>query len=151
MIFFENGSDTTAPLGVVLGAWTDELLPQVGPGGFIDEFVTTGPKAYSYKAVSIDGSQTFEVCKAKGISLTAKNRQLINFESMKHVVMTPGKTIITFLESKIKRQKVSGIISRPETKIFKYTSDKRVRISDLHTIPYGYDKQANFPNSSSRK
>lgn len=138
MIYYDDGLDTTAQIGSVLGAWTDELVPQVGDGGYISEFVTTGPKAYSYKAVSRDGAQTYEVCKAKGISLTATNRQLINFESMKEVVTSSDKVITTLLDSKIKRQKVSGIISHPETKIFKFTSDKRHRKSEALTIPYGF-------------
>ncbi|KAK5638387.1 hypothetical protein RI129_012682 [Pyrocoelia pectoralis] len=69
------------PLGQFLGELTDELEDE-GAGSYIKEFVSGGPKNYAYKAWSTSKECDVTVCKVKGISLTYKTSQIINFDKI---------------------------------------------------------------------
>ena len=131
--------DSDPPLGQYLGDLTDEL-----DGHHITHFVSTGPKSYSY--ITDDG---LESCKVKGFSLNHKASQIINFETMKDMILnsvTPLqgdpenlKTVYTVKKAKISRDKNAMLIyNKPEVKAFKPIYTKRVVRDDLSTVPYGY-------------
>ena len=81
----KNTDKYIPPLGEYLGDLTDELCcKELGckkcncEGHWITEFVSCGPKNYTYKL------NTGEVvCKVRSFSLNYKALQIINFESMK--------------------------------------------------------------------
>ena len=64
-----------------LGDFTDEL----GNNTYITEFVSTGPKSYSYKT----NDEKKNCCKVKGFSLSQATS--INFESIKQIVLDDTK------------------------------------------------------------
>ena len=158
VIFVSRNGDEEPTTGAFLGDLTNELKK---PGDYITEFVSGGPKNYSFKTYL--GKQ---VCKVKGFSLNYKNSQLINFSSMLQLVSRPreenktstkqrkqvnGKRkrsesenecnkIVLTNERKITRQKLKRkIYNRPERKEYRIVYDKRVVQKDSYdTLPYGY-------------
>ena len=96
-IIYEHRPDMyNIPEGKFLGEWECET------GGVpITHFVSTGPKCYSYKTSDGDA-----VTKVKGFSLNSKNAALINYNTMKQLVLG----------------QISGVIA--ETLQFAYAVDK---------------------------
>ena len=86
------------PFGDYLGELTDEL----DSGEHIVEFVSGGPKNHAYKT-----NTNKETCKVRGFTLNYTNSQLINFNSVKHIVTDPksGPNITVTNPSKICRDK----------------------------------------------
>ncbi|XP_070167780.1 uncharacterized protein [Polyergus mexicanus] len=71
--------------GNFLGDMTDEL-ESYGRGSCIETFVSGGPKFYAYIVCAPDG-RTYEYCKVKGITLNFENSQLINFLSIRNLML----------------------------------------------------------------
>ena len=100
------------------------------------EFVSGGPKNYAYKR-----NTNKETCKVRGFTLNYINSQLINFESVKHIVTDPKScpNVTVTNPSKICRDKRKIIlISRKEEKTHQLVYTKRRRIDNYDTVPYGY-------------
>ena len=88
IIFSVNDTDDyIPPLGEYLGQLTNELAcKEIGcnsckSGHWIEEFVSCGPKNYTYKLNTGKIS-----CKVRGFSLNYRNSQVINFNSMKNAL-----------------------------------------------------------------
>ena len=77
VIFVDDGT-VDVPLGDYLGDLTNEL----DDGDHIVEFVSGGPKNYAY----VTKAEIFD-CKVKGFSLNDQNSKIINFNSMKQMVL----------------------------------------------------------------
>ncbi|GBL60237.1 hypothetical protein AVEN_60157-1, partial [Araneus ventricosus] len=75
IIYASNGKNDP-PLGYFLGEFTDEL-----GGETITTFISGGPKNYGYRT-----TQGKTCCKVRGFTLNFKNTQVLNFDSMKHMV-----------------------------------------------------------------
>ena len=76
---------------VPLGDYLEELTNKLETGEHIIEFVSGGPKNYVYKT-----NKGNETCKERGFILNFTNSQLINFESVKTLVIDPAdKSTIT--------------------------------------------------------
>ena len=117
------------PLGDFLGDLSDEL-----ENDHIVEFISAGPKNYGYR--TFNGK---EVCKVRGFTLNFKNSQLINFESVKNIVLNDGGSIYTCNPNKICRSNTNyQIYSREEKKKYGMVYNKRILLSDFNTLPYGY-------------
>lgn len=150
--------------GLQCGDFLGELTDEVGDGHWIEEFVSGGPKNYSYKiAVKSECKPDCDKCgtthtKIKGFSLSHANRQKLNHETMKAEVLG------TYLNE---HQRPEGIARDPdnitaesfrirwnprtrlmesfiEEKVYSPVVDKRVVQSDrfngwmLDTLPMGY-------------
>ncbi|XP_053382580.1 uncharacterized protein LOC128549597 [Mercenaria mercenaria] len=132
VIYVSRPGQYDPPLGDYLGELTDEL----DGGEYIVEFVSGGPKNYAYKT-----NKNKETCKVRGFTLNYKNSQLINFESVKHIVTDPkGCPSITVTNPhKICRDKRKRkIVNREENKKYQEVYTKRRKIADFDTEPYGY-------------
>ncbi|KAL6419605.1 hypothetical protein ACFW04_013693 [Cataglyphis niger] len=75
--------------GNFLGDMTDEL-ESYSRGSYIEAFVSGGPKFYVY-VVRTPDSRTHKCCKIKGIILNYKNSQLVNFNSIKNLLIAKEK------------------------------------------------------------
>ena len=119
------------PLGDYLGELTDELES----GEHIVEFVSGGPKNYSYKT-----NTNKETCKVRGFSLNFTNSRLINFDSVKEIgTESEQKTITVTNPSKICRDKRKRkLYNREENKTYQMVYTKRRRLDNYDTVPYGY-------------
>jgi len=103
---------------------------QLGPDEYISEFVSGGPNNYAYKILKAKTSAKKTVCKVRGITLNYATSQLVNFESIKDMILCADiKDVITVrTERKIKRKlrKCDGsgpsstdmvtVVSEPEEK-----------------------------------
>ena len=132
------------PTGEFLGDLTNEL-EKYGPGAHIDEFVSAGPKNYSFTVATDENQDTSDrhlVCKAKGFTLNAHNSQLINFQAMKELVhdyVQKGKrTKVKIHERRIARLEDHRVVTREMLKTYQVVYDKRFLHSDFTTTPWGF-------------
>ncbi|XP_040190087.1 uncharacterized protein LOC120921636 [Rana temporaria] len=137
VIFVSKKGDWDPPLGYYLG----ELTSEVPDGTHITEFVSAGPKSYGYK---LNTGET--VLKVKGITLNVANRQVINFESLKDLVLDYSENSdpqtqrsIGVEQSSIVRDRKSWQIeTRVQRKTQRCVYTKRQLAPDFTTLPYGY-------------
>lgn len=141
IIYVERDTDTfTVPLGDNLGDLTNEVL-DYGPNAYINEFVSGGCKNYAYSILDPDTGKISTVCKVRGISLNFENSKKINFESIKNEILKEtdsGERIKVFNPKAIKRKRVAVVVSEPETKTYNIVFNKRRRVDNYDSIPYGY-------------
>jgi len=78
-------------MGNFLGDITDEL-ESYGRGSFIESFMSGGPKFYVYVVRTPKGNR-HEICKIKGITLNYKNSRIINFNSIRKLIMKEKGTM----------------------------------------------------------
>lgn len=124
--------------GTHVGELTNEL-EKYGTDAYISEFVATAPKSYSMKVFDPDTGKTFYDTRVKGVTLNYQNKQLINFDAMKDMVLNRGPSIATHNPTKITRNINTGqIFNVAQTKQFSFNHDKRVSRNDFSTLPYGY-------------
>ena len=119
-----------------MGEFTNELPP----GKWIVEFVAVAPKNYGFT----DNEGQSE-CTVKGITFNFLTVRLINFESMKNIILNDRDQTIYAPQFKFDRNKKTWTITtRIEQKKYRYTYGKRVPkrsiiiFEDFLTYPYGY-------------
>ncbi|KAG5876883.1 hypothetical protein JTB14_007459 [Gonioctena quinquepunctata] len=88
VIYVSRPREFDIPNGEFVGDMTDELEKE-GLDSYITEFVSGGAKNYSYTLWSTKDREHKTVCKVKGISLNHSASQLINFDVIKDMVLTP--------------------------------------------------------------
>jgi predicted MarR family transcription regulator len=125
-----------------LGELTDEL-EEYGEGSYLTEFVSAGPKNYSYKVYSTRDKRIHEIVKVKGICLDYTTVKHINARAMKrkvHAFVKGGNEEETSVVSwKIRRLSDHKIVTRAERKKYRVVYDKRIVLRDFTTHPYGYN------------
>ena len=130
MIYVDDGTKHVKT-GDMLGDMTDELS-----GKGITNFVSTGPKSYSFKYGDND-----EKSAIKGFTLNHKNSSILNHNSMSKIVKKQIRELTIVNENKIMR-KNREIVNEYCEKVFKFGYDKRVikQINEDHidTLLYGY-------------
>lgn len=131
VIFVEEES-AAPPLtcGSYLGDLTDELSSD--GSSYITEFVSTGPKSYSYT-----DSLGYQRCKFKGISKSLHNLRVINLKSMltcidEGIVLDEASNLV------FKLDKFGRIKTDYVSKLFRMVYTKRVITHDYETLPFGY-------------
>ena len=140
----KDPKDYVPSLGPYLGQLTSELeCKELGckrdacEGHWIKEFVSCGPKNYTYRV------NTGEiVCKVRGFSLNYRSSLLINFESMKEALYAwKNKTPLELItvKTEIRRDKHQPkVYNRVISKHYGVVYDKRRVLPDFSTLPYGY-------------
>ena len=130
IIYVDDGMKTIKT-GDMLGDMTDELS-----GKGITNFVSTGPKSYSFKYGDND-----EKSAIKGFTLNHENSSILNHNSMSKIVKKQIRELTIINENKITR-KNREIVNEYCEKVFKFGYDKRVikHVNENHidTLPYGY-------------
>ena len=130
VIYVDDGTKTVKT-GDMLGDMTDELS-----GKGITNFVSTGPKSYSFKYGDND-----EKSAIKGFTLNHENSSILNHNSMNKIVKKQIRELTIINENKITR-KNREIVNEYCEKVFRFGYDKRVikQIDENHidTLPYGY-------------
>ena len=115
----------------MLGDMTDELS-----GKGITNFVSTGPKSYSFKYCNNEQKSAI-----KGFTLNHENANILNQDSISKIVRKQIRGITIVNESKITRINLE-IVNKYCEKVFKFGYDKRVirQINGNHidTLPYDY-------------
>ena len=130
-IIYADDGTKNIETGDMLGNMTDELS-----GKGITNFVSTGPKSYSFKYGDDD-----EKSAIKGFTLNHENSSILNHNSMSKIVKKQIRKLTMVNENKITR-KNREIVNEYREKVFKFGYDKRVirQINEDHidTSPYGY-------------
>ena len=130
IIYVDDGTKNIK-IGNMLGNMTDELS-----GKAITNFVSTGPKSYSFKFG--DNEQKSVI---KGFTLNHENSSILNHDSMRNIVKKKIRELTIVNKNKITR-KNREIVNEYMEKVFKFGYDKRVikHVDENHidTIPYGY-------------
>ena len=130
IIYIDDGTKNIKT-GDMLRDMTDELS-----GKGITNFVSTGPKSYSFKYGDDD-----EKSAIKGFTLNNENSSILNHNSMSKIVKKQIRELTIVNENKITRIN-REIINEYCEKVFKFGYDKRViRQADenhIDTLPYGY-------------
>ncbi|MEJ2741579.1 MAG: hypothetical protein P8176_03610, partial [Gammaproteobacteria bacterium] len=129
------------PTGQFLGDMTDEL-EIYGVGSYIIAFASGGPKNYAYKVFSSKDQCEIVVCKVKGISLNYKASQLVNFESIREMILQ-GESAdpILITSNNIRRTALHEVITKKESKMYRTRSLKRKFFDNFESEPFGYKKQ----------
>lgn len=142
VVFIKSPNDEGLPLGDYLGQLTDELI-EFGENSYIDEAVFSSEKSYAFVVKTPNKDKTSYVCKVKGITLNYENSQLVNFESMKNMVLnsnTVSNDVINLNIARILRAGDSTVYTENKEYKFKVNATKRRRVGDekIYTLPYGY-------------
>ena len=144
IIFSVKEGEYSPPLGEYLGQLTDELTcKELGcknsdcSGHWIEEFVSCGPKNYSFRV------NTGEIiCKVRGFSLNYKSSLILNFESMKESLFAwkgnRPKELITVKTELVRDKYKPKVFNRVISKHYGVVYDKRIVLPDFTTIPFGY-------------
>lgn len=139
VIFTHKNGEELPKLGDFLGEFTDELHDDFGENSYISEAVFTSEKSYSF-IVKTPGKSDSVVCKVKGINLAHKSSKIVNFESMKNLVLQNQEQQLLLDNRVILRTSDSTVYSTNQQYTFKVCANKRVKIGIdcVNTLPYGY-------------
>ena len=142
LIFVTRPQDVYMPkLGSFLGDWTDELA-DYGPGSYITEFVSGGPKNYAFKVLCPTTGKTETVTKIRGFTLNYANSQHLNFNTLRNMVKlfvrNGCKEHVRVYISRIERTANRKVVTRNTKKDYRIVYDKRVIRPDFTTVPFGF-------------
>lgn len=135
VIFVERDDDPKIPTGDLLGQLTDELAndERCVAGVFL------GSKSYTLQISR--GDQMRDIIKVKGLTCSANTRHILNFDTLDEYIRS-GKVPLqlpqTLFRSKKAIQKIETVTVH---KMLRMTTDKRIVMRDMTTVPYGYTKQ----------
>ena len=124
-------------IGNNIGEMTDEL-EQYEPGSYITHFASGGPKNYSYKVFLPNKKEERVVCKVKGICLNYSASKIVNFDSIKNMILTGDSKPIQITSKQIRRTKLHEIVTKTETKDYRPNSLKRKFLENHDSLPYGF-------------
>ena len=128
VIYEWNKNLYNIPDGKYLGEWEDECK-----GKPITEFVSIGPKSYSYK---YDGKTN---TKFKGFTLNYENGKKITFDSIKELLDGNIKSLDTVNLNFKKDKKMGSIYTEEQVKSASFCYSKR-QIEGYRTFPFGFVK-----------
>ncbi|XP_067291546.1 uncharacterized protein [Pseudorasbora parva] len=134
VIFISKNGDWVPECGPYLGDLTSELEPN----DLIQEFCSSGPKSYGYRTAK------GHVClKAKGITLTAENSQIVSLQSLIGLVRgfvesRDTSHLLAQTDAIVRDKRRFTLHNRTIVKSFRVVYNKRVLLSDYTTIPYGF-------------
>ena len=130
IIYISRPNSYTPVLGNYLGDLTNELEK----GDYIEEFVSAGPKNYGYKTIMGKSS-----CTVKGFTLNSSTKKLINFNSIKNIVINDREEKIEAEQLKFIRNKHDWTVrTESAKKIYGFVYSKRVLLDDFSSLPFGY-------------
>jgi DNA polymerase elongation subunit (family B) len=116
-----------------IGEFLGELTSELDDDDYIAEFVSAGPKNYSYKTMK--GKTK---CTIKGFTLNYITDLSLNFEKIKDIVLNDRTAKVPVTTLKISRTIDYRVKSNYIEKNYGFVYDKRILQSDLTTLPFGY-------------
>jgi len=130
-IIFISRNDFKEPQ---IGNFFGDLTNELSQDEYIYEFVSTGPKNYSYKT-----NKNKTKCVIKGFTLNYDTSKLINFESLKNILLSNLDNKITVNKFRIKNTLNDWKLENLNfDKTFKSVYDKRILLENFETVPFGY-------------
>ena len=146
VIYTWKPGQSHVPLGNYLGDFTNEIKTDkvTKQPDWIVEFTSAGPKNYAYRT-HLGKSD----CKVRGFTLNVRGSQVINFDSMKELILAeiedpePKPRVIPVVNPhKIKRVSTTKTLQTvSQTKKYRVVTDKRVLDTNTFlTYPFGYQQ-----------
>lgn len=124
--------------GELMGDLTDEILDKYGPDAEITEFISSGAKSYASRISSKTTGEKIDIMqKLKGFRLCVANENQLNVETLKDSVFFNEKQVVPCNQI-VKYSKTGKVYSKSLEKVFRCTYDKRLRLKDYKTLPYGW-------------
>ena len=137
----EGCQEYQVPVGSYLGDMTDELK-DYGPGSYITQFVSGGPKNYGYIVKSGATGKEYCVVKVRGFTLNYATSSHVNFKSLRkmvwYLVKNQEQLSKTVAQTQIGRMPDHNIVTKTTGKTYRTVYDKRILQLDFTTLPYGY-------------
>jgi hypothetical protein len=128
--FIHSGSHYFPQVGSNLG----DLVNELEEGEWIVEWVSLGPKNYSFLT-----NFNRQVITVKGFRMDQNVKKKINFESMKNLILNYRTEKIEVDQLKFSRNKDQwDVYTNIITKKYGFCYTKRVIQKDYSTLPYGY-------------
>ena len=130
IIYRHDDSQYNPTLSPYLGGLKDET-----DGVAILEYVSGGPKNYAIRL-----STGESVCKIRGFTLSHRNAKLLNFDSMKRIVLGGFKESVTATNGcTFVRDGQGSVFTRETSKSYALNFDKRLIAPDgVSTYPFGW-------------
>jgi hypothetical protein len=128
-----------------LGDLTNEL-EEYGKDSYITEFVSGGPKNYAFSVFCPSTGIHITKCKAKGITLNYNNSKVVNFASLKNMVVEDPTPVHVHNSKKIIRKHGGHVFSAAETKEYKIVYTKRRLIDGFDSVTYGHQEDESMEN-----
>ena len=138
ILYIAREGEWDVPTGSSLGEMTDEL-EEYGPGSYITEFSSAGPKNYSYTVYSPTTGKYHQTCKVKGFNLNYQVAQHINAEVMKQLVQGEMNEV-SVEQSQIRRSNTHQLVTMQEAKVYRACLEKRKFTDDYESQPYGFKR-----------
>jgi hypothetical protein len=113
-------------------------LEEFGSGSFIQEFVSGGPKNYAFSVFCPSTGKRTHKCRVKGITLNYENSKVVNFTSLRNMILKDAPPVHVHNTKKIKRKHGGLVVSEPETKEYKDVFKKCRLMDNFDSLPYGY-------------
>jgi len=142
IIYVEMEGEKILECGEYLGELTDELN-DYGPGAYIKEFVSGGPKNYAY-CVQTLGGENFTTIKTKGIKMngavlnTLTLKLMVDFVKAYTDIADKKQLSINVPQLRFGVEKdTHKVFTADIFKIYRVVSEKR-RVLGNNTLPYGY-------------
>ena len=126
---------------ILSGDFLGEMKNELEPGDVITEFVSGGPKNYTYRT-----KEGHVECKVRGFTLNVRGAAVINFETMKtnildelHIPQDSRRNlnIVTpyYFQRDVEKKQIRIV---PRVKQYGLVFDKRVINTNALSYPYGY-------------
>jgi hypothetical protein len=122
--------------GDYLGDLTDEL-EKFSAGSYIEEFVSGGTKNYAFSVFCPSTGKQTTKCKVKDITLNYENSKVVNFTSLRRMILEDDTPVHVHNPKKIKRKHGGVVVSEPETKKYKVLFKQRRLMANFDSFPYG--------------
>ena len=129
----------TLPDGLEFGSGPGQWEDEFDGKDYIEELVIGGAKSYSYKTAYGCTKKGKVVVKQKGITLDRANDDVVNFETMKNMVLNHSE-----IKSKERHQfkwdsNTKDIITKYISRSIKSTIKEKRTIDGFDTLPFGYE------------
>jgi hypothetical protein len=113
-------------------------LEEFCPQSLIREFVSEGSKKYAFSVFCPTTGTCTNKCKVKGINLNYENSKVVNFTTLRRMILENATSLHVHNPKKIKRKYVGVVVSEAETKDYKVVFKKRLLMDNHDSLPYGY-------------
>ena len=114
-------------------------LEEFGYGSYIEQFVSGGRKKYAFSVFSPSTGKRTTKCKVKGITLNYINSKVVNFTSLRNMILENNTPLHVHNPRKMNRKHGGIIVSEPDKKEYKVVFKKGRLMYDFDYFPYGYD------------
>ena len=100
--------------------------------------VSGGPKNYAFSVICPSTGKRTNKCKVKGITLNYQNSKVVNFTSLRNMILEDAPPVHVENPKKIKRKHGGIVVSELETKEYKVVFKKRLLVDTFDSLPYKY-------------